>query len=256
MIRIRKQQKPPNVLTTKGKAKRRAMSSAYSRASANYDSGKKKFDFDKTIYGHETVKEALIKSQQGKCFLCESKVTHISYGDVEHFRPKGGFRQSDSDALGKPGYYWLAYEWSNLFFVCQLCNQRFKKNFFPLVDSTKRAKSHHADITQEEPLFINPCDTHQDPEDLISFRAEIPYAINNDPKGKATIKYAGLDRVELNEKRKHYYEQLRLIYALATANPPQPESNDAKDFLSRAVQDSGEYASMAKAAIAAKFSIV
>jgi hypothetical protein len=232
------------------------MSSAYSRASSAYKSGKKKFDFDKEIYGHKTVKDALKKSQHDKCFLCESKVTHISYGDVEHFRPKAGYRQNDGDKLGKPGYYWLAYEWSNLFFVCQLCNQRFKKNFFPLIDSTKRVKSHHEDINQEEPLFINPCDPNQNPEDFISFRAEIPYAINNDAKGKATIKYAGLDRVELNEKRKHYYEQLRLIYALAIANPPQPESNDAKDFLNKAIQESGEYASMAKAAIAAKFAIV
>ena len=58
--------------------------------------------------------------------FCESKVSHIAYGDVEHFRPKAGYRQRPEDPLVQPGYYWLAYEWSNLLFCCQLCNQRFK----------------------------------------------------------------------------------------------------------------------------------
>lgn len=34
---------------------------------AAYDAGTRKFKFDKTIYGHKTVKNALIKAQHGKC---------------------------------------------------------------------------------------------------------------------------------------------------------------------------------------------
>ncbi len=252
MIRINKPKTSPRVLTTRGKAKRRAMSSAYTRASAKYINGSKKFDFDSGIYAHETVKAVLKSAQHDKCFLCESKVTHIAYGDVEHFRPKAACCQNEDDDLEKPGYFWLAYEWENLFFCCQLCNQRFKKNLFPLVDSSKRAKSHRDEIANEKPLFINPAEDN--PEDYISFRAEIPYAINNNRKGKITIKNTGLDREPLNEKRRDYYDQLRLIFILA--NSSEPESGEAKAFLLRVIQDASEYAAMARAAIAAKFSII
>lgn len=244
MIRVVKPAKAPQVLLTKGKAKRRAHVAAYNR-------GDRAFKFDPKIYGHKTVKEALIKAQHDKCFLCESKITHISHGDVEHFRPKGGYRQSVNDALSAYGYYWLAYEWDNLFLSCQLCNQVFKKNLFPLADPKARATSHRRNVNREEPLFVDP--SVDDPEDFISFRKEVPYPIGNNPRGKATIEELGLKRHKLNEKRLERYELLQSLYEVANMNPPIPESRRAQDLLDRAVQDAAEYANMARAAIAAEF---
>jgi hypothetical protein len=60
------------------------------------------------------------------------------------FRPKGGWVQNDGDALTQPGYYWLAYEWSNLLISCQLCNQEFKKNRFPLLNPTRACQDPHS----------------------------------------------------------------------------------------------------------------
>ena len=139
MIQIDKPRQAPKVLRDKGTKKRRTNCNSYTRSKAAYRKGKKNFKFDSKIYGHTTVKKGLIKAQHDKCCFCESKVSHISYGDVEHFRPKGGVRQTPKGPLGKPGYYWLAYEWSNLFFSCQLCNQRFKDNLFPLKNPGDRA---------------------------------------------------------------------------------------------------------------------
>jgi uncharacterized protein (TIGR02646 family) len=254
MIRVTKPKACPAILKSKGKKKRRAHSAAFSRSISDYISGDKTFDFDREIYGHRSVKEALIKAQHDKCFLCESKITHIDYGDVEHFRPKAGYSQSRSDTLHRPGYYWLAYEWSNLFLSCALCNQRFKANFFPLSNPGARAESHKDNVDDEDALFIDPsCD---DPEQYISFRKEVPFPIDDNPKGEATITYSGLNRQKLNEKRFDWYEALRLIYALATANPPQPETSEAQNFLVKAVQDHAEYASMVRAAINARFTLV
>src|SRR5262249_19201025 len=152
----------------------------------------KTFRFKGAIYGHPSVKDALRKAQHDKCALCEAKITHVQYGDVEHFRPKAGYRQHPEDPLVRPGYYWLAYEWSNLLFCCQLCNQRFKGNHFPLADPARRARSHRDDITQEEPLLINP--TTEDPADFLEFRENVIRAIDDNPRGNATIKVFGLDR--------------------------------------------------------------
>ena len=56
----------------------------------------------------ESVKDALREAQHGKCAFCESKISHIAHGDVEHFRPKAGYRQNPEDPLVQPGYYWLS----------------------------------------------------------------------------------------------------------------------------------------------------
>jgi len=253
MIRINKPQQPPVILTTKGRIKRRTCCAAYTRHKQDYKTGVKKFEFDSGIYGHESVKSALIEAQHDKCCFCESKVSHIAYGDVEHFRPKGGYCQDAGDEIEKPGYYWLAYEWTNLFFCCQLCNQRFKKNLFPLIDPNKRARSHKDNPNQEEPVFVSPAEDN--PEDFISFRAEIPFAINDNMRGKATISALGLDRNVLNEVRGDYLEHLRMIYSIANANPPYPETKEAKALLKKAIQDSSLYAGMARAAIASEFQI-
>ena len=110
VIKIEKPKQAPDILCKKGKNKRRKNSTLYTCNKVEFDSGKKKFKFDASIYGHKTVKEALIKAQNGKCCFCESKVTHIAYGDVEHFRPKAGYKQNKNDSLCRPGYYWLAYD--------------------------------------------------------------------------------------------------------------------------------------------------
>jgi hypothetical protein len=246
MIRIVKPKKAPAILTTKGRAKRDEHKAAYAR-------GERRLTFDAKIYAHKSVKDALIKAQHDKCFLCESKITHVSHGDVEHFRPKAGYRQSAGDKLQTPGYYWLAYEWGNLFLACQICNQVFKKNLFPLTNPTARAVTHKKPVSKEEPLFIDP--SREDPELLIAFRQEIPYPVNNDPRAKATIQGLGLDRAKLNERRLERYKLLQSLYMLTKMNQPEPESSEARDLLIKMTQDSAPYASMARSAIRAKFQL-
>ena len=245
MIRVKKPEQIPVILENEGTAKRAEMCDAF-------DNGETAFEFDNQIYGHETVKSVLKKSQHDKCFLCESKVTHISSGDVEHFRPKGGFRQSPKHKLQKPGYFWLAYEWKNLFFVCELCNRRFKKNLFPLLNSKKRCTSHKIDTNFEEPLFINP--ETENPEDYISFRGEIVFAIDGNLRGKTTIEGAGLDRIELESNRKTKLKIIKQLYEIAKATPELPQSKEAINYLyNECTSETHEYSSTVKAALAAEF---
>ena len=114
-------------LLTKGQSATRELCNAYDSAPQDYQSGAKTFDFDSAIYAAPAVKDALRHAQHKKCAFCESFFAHTGYGDVEHFRPKAGYKQQEADTLKRPGYYWLAYEWNNLFCSCQLCNQRFKR---------------------------------------------------------------------------------------------------------------------------------
>jgi hypothetical protein len=57
---------------------------------------------------------------------------------VEHFRPKSV-------------YWWLAYCYDNYAFSCQLCNQKFKSDAFPLEDEGRRLELEmRGDETDEE----------------------------------------------------------------------------------------------------------
>ena len=151
----------PAVLTTAGITKRDEHIADYIANEASFKLNRKKaakFDFDKSIYGHSTVRSLLEAIQNQKCCFCESKFKHISDGDVEHFRPKAEYSQGRETnyPLIRPGYFWLAYDWDNLLVSCEICNRRKKGNYFPLKNPIRRFVDHTSNIDLEEPWFINP----------------------------------------------------------------------------------------------------
>jgi len=233
----------PEILRSKGKAKQLALCAAYEQGTGT-------FSFDSRIYAHETVKETLVTMQHGKCCFCEAKILHVSYGDIEHYRPKAGYQQDSSESLQKPGYYWLAYVWDNLLLSCTLCNQQYKKNLFPLLHPGKIALSHHDDITAEQPLLINPAVVN--PQDYIGFRAEIPYAINGNAYGKATITILGLGRDNLNEARRTKLAEIAVLFDLIILanNRSDPElhalAGEARKKLDDDVSPTAEYSAMVR----------
>jgi uncharacterized protein (TIGR02646 family) len=182
MIRVGKPDQPPPILRERGKLTTEADQQAF-------EDGQREFDFDNTLYGAKSVKNALIKAQHGKCAFCESQIRHIDHGDVEHYRPKGGFRQSNADRLEQPGYFWLAYAWENLFLACALCNQSFKQNHFPLADPTRRARSHLDDLAGEQPMLIHPAD--DEPTAFVGYREEIAFPIESRGAGRVPLRSSG-----------------------------------------------------------------
>jgi len=253
MIRVNKRGTPPVVLISRGYPAAKAHCDAYDRGVREFSSD----DSHSSIYAASEVKIALREDQHRKCAFCESRFDHIGYGDVEHFRPKAGFKQRETDKLKRPGYYWLAYDWANLFYSCQLCNQQFKRNLFPLADDRTRARSHVADIANEQPLLINPA-TH-DPAAFLGFRKEYAFAIKGCREGRATIKHLGLNREVLAENRRKRFNDLERLHELCSLLRKAMATNPTSALRSRltlhetalreATQDQSEYAAMARAFI-------
>lgn len=213
--------------------------------SANSRDCAKSLEIDSNIYGHEDVKKQLILLHRNLCCYCESRVTDIAYGDIEHFRPKQGYKQDDNDSFHKPGYFWLAYDWNNLLFSCQKCNQQYKKNYFPLKNISKRCNPLKSfDVSKEEPLLINP--SLIDPSIHIKFDNEIPVGITDE--GKTTIKVLGLDREELNESRREVLNNLMAIKSIYECLNDPVSKEKAKNIfcksLDKALNDSGQYSLM------------
>ncbi|QNL48954.1 hypothetical protein H8S90_19680 [Olivibacter sp. SDN3] len=225
---------------------------------ANYDADNTYFDdkqskdiFKSNVYAHQDVKSALVRIQNHKCCFCESKVTHISDGDVEHFRPKAEWSKENDNGTKtkkKPGYYFLAYEWNNLMLSCQMCNQRIKGNNFPLVNETARANvTHNYNVEAELPVFINP--TLEDPELHITFYEETPQGITY--RGRKTIEYLQLDRLALNEVRKEKLKDLFTLRNVVNSIVDIDSREKAVDILLRRlheiIEKNDQYVNMVKA---------
>lgn len=251
MIRIHKPTSPPRVLTTLGRRQKKADLAAFTADRAGYRSGAKLFTFDRTIYAHPSVKQALLTAQHEKCAFCEAKVLHVSSGDVEHFRPKAAVKDATGSPLIRPGYFWLAYDWDNLLFCCENCNRRHKGSLFPLSDPKKRVRSHRVKLTGELPLFINPAS--EDPAQYIEFVGETVIAKGGHPRGQATIDELGLERSELREHRLtklKLLRQLRQVLAqLQLLSRPtrsqQKTIADIEALLLEHQQPTAEYSAMA-----------
>ena len=164
---------------------------------------------DSKIYGDRSVKESLKSIHHCKCAYCERHLNG-DYGAIDHFRPKGGYIDTQTGELRKPGYWWLAYDWDNLLLSCSECNTSYKRNHFPLTDENQRNIA-NKDVSQEQPLLINPAE--EDPANHIEFNrwVVLPKEMDGvaDPRGIMTIQILKLnDRPDLVEKRRQRWIQV------------------------------------------------
>lgn len=172
----------------------------------------------------ELKKWLLEKVFHGKCAYCEVQVTAASFGDAEHYRPKGNVTAHDGTAkrqailsTGDPhvGYPWLAYDWRNLVPACTRCNNvksdQFEVEGGYLVDGMPDTTTLNA---SERPLLIYPYE--DDATQYLRFGAGgVVTAINGNARGKATIRLLGLDRRELMDER--WRHQSTAIEAMETS---------------------------------------
>ena len=205
MIRIRKPSNIPSVLCKRGVEKTQELCEKFVQSGGHIRPSAGTCIYDRNIYAHAEVKEVLRQAQHNKCCYCETRVGPGGYLTVEHYRPKGSVRQSKSkkSAKLKPGYYWLAYDWSNLLFCCPACN-RNKSDLFPLEDDSRRARSHLDSIDREKPLLVHPA--MEDPDKHFYFDGWTIRPLTK--RGAKTIDCLILNRPNLQEDRREWLEEL------------------------------------------------
>lgn len=164
------------------------------------------------LYRHAEVLRALRSLFHNKCAFCEKQLDELQ---VEHYRPK-------SKVTGRNhGYYWLAYEWTNLYASCGACNTVMrhpgtqedpegeetsgKGVHFPLVEENRRASGPGCALDEEEPLLLDP----NRPECANRFYFEPNGRVTaldpSDQAAKLTIEILGLDRFGLRELRHRHF---------------------------------------------------
>ena len=229
-------------------------------------------------YSHlwKELKDLLKQLSHKKCWYCES-AGHRIIGDVDHHRPKNKLRRYTHHIYpDHAGYWWLAFDWRNYRFACELCNRRNKDHmtgivggkgsYFPLIDEGKRVydECRPFEILQEEPLLLDPT-VPTDPL-LLTFEEDgSPKAASSDKdiikRVNASIRLYHLDHYDLNERRRH--EIFRVIREKVTTadmfywqydkdksdvSAREGYRNVVRD-LKRMVNERAEYSAAARAAL-------
>lgn len=131
---------------------------------------------DKKNYKYKENKAALIDASFGKCMYCETRITAAAFGHVEHIKPQSRYPAE-------------AYEWSNLGFCCDKCNNKKRANF------------------NEQYLYIDPYS--EDPELFLQFEgARLVPKDKNNQRAHLTIEDVGLNRSCLIEQRMEKIKEL------------------------------------------------
>jgi uncharacterized protein (TIGR02646 family) len=186
-----------------------------------------RFDFRREIW--RATMPTLDTLFYGKCAFCETSAEGRTMRfDVEHFRPKREARGFDS-LTEADGYWWLAYEWTNLYHSCMVCIKN-RETIFPIAGPRAKAGATGAKLLKERALLLDPCadDPLHHPERHLDFQANGHVVGVPDPdaahyggrgRGEATIEVFGLNRPDLVKRRAAAAnEALRLVRALGASS--------------------------------------
>lgn len=165
----------------------------------------------KSRYNHPDIKAAVKLETHGKCAFCECDVAAVAYGDIEHLFPK-------SLNINK------TFEWSNLGFACQICNQN---------------------KSDRDPNLENILDPYNvDPEPFIVFYAAFINS-NGTKEGRQTIHHLKLDRAEVFERRQKIIQSLiKNIELINSAKTPEEKSILIEDFENNELRQDLEFTAM------------
>jgi len=138
-----------------------ALERAKSEVVGETDPEERKALFDRYQSRWKAVRDAFETHSNGKCWYVECKSDGAD-NDIDHYRPKS----SVADDPTHPGYYWLAFEWTNLRLSCQRANRPRrdpgtaltggKRDHFPLLNPEGRARAPGDDLSLENPAIIDP----------------------------------------------------------------------------------------------------
>lgn len=203
------------------------------------------------------LKKWLASISSYNCWYCEGKSTRAPL-DVDHFRPKLGITVDGVRLTEHPGYYWLAYEWSNFRLSCQRCNRpekdesevtRGKANEFPVRDEANRCSAPGAPMERELPRLLDPC--------VQADCALLGHAIDGEVKPTATpgtwdhqradytIRRLGLNDWSTPENKRGTWQTLATLIRVVGNAPDQ----DTIDVVTRHLDSNHEYSSFFRSAI-------
>ncbi len=182
-------------------------------------------------YFTDEVVNSLMELFDYKCAFCESSLigTKMGYeGYLHRFRPSNNSQGFDSKEIDPDHYWWLTYEWENLYASCHSCS-RFKSNLFPVDGKRATIETAYTVVSEKENAFlIDPCvddpsrffmfdfgtgeimplkESELSPFSKIKFFPLIGEMVKQ--KAEATIQILGLNRKDLIYERQNVVDETK-----------------------------------------------
>lgn len=169
---------------------------------------------EKQRYRHTEIRTALVAETRGKCAYCESKVSHIAHGDIEHITPKSLAPQK-------------SFEWANLTLACDICNEN------------------KGDFDGNHENFVDPYT--MEPTLHLYFAGPLLLPVPGSDQGLVTESVLELNRPDLFERRKERLERLNLLFqTLARTANEDARSVISEDIRRNETEASQEFAGLAR----------
>lgn len=180
-------------------------------------------------YNKSYVKNTLREMFHGKCAYCESKIPHIAYPHIEHYRPKKKY----------PCY---TFTWENLLLACEKCNgKEYKGDEFPLEDGN-----------ENKPMLLNPCEDNPAQHLLFEQARLVPLS----ERGKVTRDLLGLNRDDLFGRRNELLKKIDFIRQAVDdyeRNGNQIMAQRGQSLLNQATSVESEYTAMVRQFLTSQF---
>jgi uncharacterized protein (TIGR02646 family) len=185
----------------------------------------------------------------GKCAFCETEYLSVLPFDVENFRPKGGAIGTDGK-LSPLHYWWLAYEWFNLYLICLECNQS-KGSRFPVKGARAPIGATEAQIRKEKALLMDPCVDHPEFDFIFNPQGDVG---SHSIRGRKTIDTYNLNRAPLVARRRNHGVSLqdqwkRVTYLITQKKLREVELNNELKILRDFLAPHREFIAMSRACL-------
>lgn len=242
MIRLTRSGSIPSVLSPKSRRRRRAEESILARVESRDVLQSKHF---RALWSDEVVRKKLSAMHNNRCCYCERFRDSSRESDIEHFRPKTAVAEK---VPNRPGYWWLAYEWTNLLFSCKTCNEQYKKTHFPVRGT--RAVSPDDSLNEEQACLLDPASEDVDSAigfDWVTHRGNVlVYGIgSNVRRATTTVRIVGLNRPSLASER---WEALQPLKRIARSMIRAQEEGVSQSYISRVAEEIQKMTSRSSAA--------
>jgi len=199
---------------------------------------REKFEFDDSLVNDPAVRDGLFELFEGLCGVCQTPLTMRGFA-VHRWRPAQR-AISTSGETSPEHYFWLAYEWSNLYALCHSCAEA-KGQKFPLVGARARVGAKGAALLDELPMLLDPCS--DDAEQSLIYLSTGEVAAR-DERGWTTIDVFALNRRELVEQRRYVAEEAGVLSREILRTLDREDYHSLKSLLPRAYTTNTPFAAV------------
>jgi uncharacterized protein (TIGR02646 family) len=174
---------------------------------------------------NKDLQESLLSVFGEVCAFCETRVMFGERSLPGHFRPRERASQL-SGRVSPLHYWWLSYEWENLYTICFTC-RKSQGSRFPVKGARAEYESATRTVESEQALLLDPC--RDDPDQELRFSADGTVSALGE-RGHATIETFGLNRASLVNARLKLVPQIDKVARAVLARNDDPSTWAPEEF--------------------------